>query len=340
MAYIKEIKNKKGKRYRIDYYDAQGVRHRDSFDVDYKTAKEIAGRLEYRKTMIKGGIIKNLKPNIGLEKVVSLYLTIAEVQKKTNTIEREQYIYKRLINYSGDVRIRFIDLGLLQEYITRRHNVDKVSPATIRIEIKTLKMFFNTLIAHGYLETNPTKGLKGPSVETKAIRFLTESEIFDLLNVIDSPDFKDLILAYLNTGARKEELLPARFSWDNINFDNRTISIMGKRDKTRVIPMNKTLFEILQRRKNDENREMPFDFSYQNIYPKIQIYYDRVNIKGADVHTLRRTFGSLLVQKGVSIFTVSKLLGHSSVIITENHYAALLESNLSEGVKKLENLFD
>ena len=338
MAIIKEIKSKKGKRYRIDYYDAQGIRHRDSFDVDYKTAKEIASKLEYRKTMIQSGVAKNLKPNIGLIKAVKLYFSIAEVQKKQNTLDRERYIYSRLIDYIGDIRIRHIDLGLLQGYVARRHNEDQVRPATISIEIRTLRMFFNNLIAHGYLESNPIKGIKGPRVENKSIRFLTQTEIFNLVNVIDDPNFRDLILSYLNTGARKEELLPARFTWDNVDLENRTLSITGKRDKTRAVPMNKTLYDILRRRKLVENRERPFDLEYQNIYPKLRIYYKRAGIKNADVHTLRRTFGSLLVQNGVNIYTVSKLLGHSSVTITEKHYAALLEDNLLEGVKTLEDL--
>lgn len=340
MAIIKEIKRKKGKRYRIDYYDAQGVRHRDSFDVDYKTAKEIAAKLEYRKSLVKGGVVSHLKPNIGLVKAVDQYFSIAEVQKKPNTLSREKYIFDRLIRYIGNIRIRHINLEILQGYVARRHKHDQVRPATIRIEIKTFRMFFNTLIAHGYLESNPITGIKGPNVENKPIRFLTKDEIFKLINVIDDPDFKDLILAYLNSGTRKEELLPARFTWDSVDLDSRSITVTGKRDKTRIIPMNKTLFDILNRRKNKENRELPFDFAYQNVYPKLQIYYERAAIKNADVHTLRRTFGSLMVQSGVPIFTVSKLLGHSSVTITENHYADLLEDNLLNGVKTLDGLID
>ncbi len=340
MANIKEIKRKKGKRYRIDYYDAQGVRHRDSFDVDYKTAKEIAAKLEYRKSLVKGGVVSHLKPNIGLVKAINQYFNIAEVQKKPNTLAREKFIFDRLVNYVGNIRIRHINLELLQGYVARRHKHDQVRPATIRIEIKTLRMFFNTLIDHGYLESNPINGIKGPAVQAKPIRFLTKDEILALITEIDDQNFKDLILAYLNSGTRKEELLPSRFSWDNVDLQNRSITVTGKRDKTRIIPMNKTLFGILDRRKNVETHKTPFDFAYHSIYPKLKIYYDRAGIKNADVHTLRRTFGSLMVQSGVPIFTVSKLLGHSSVTITENHYADLLEDNLVKGVQTLEGLTD
>ncbi|MCF7805120.1 MAG: hypothetical protein K9N46_04550 [Candidatus Marinimicrobia bacterium] len=55
-------------------------------------------------------------------------------------------------------------------------------------------------------------------------------------------------------------------------------------------------------------------------------------------YALRKTYGSLFGQNGVDIFTVSKLLVHSSVKVTEGHYAELLEKDLSEGIKVLDNL--
>ena len=51
--------------------------------------------------------------------------------------------------------------------------------------------------------------------------------------------------------------------------------------------------------------------------------FRRAGIEGVNVHTLRKTFSSWLVQSGVSIFEVSKLLGHSSVQITEQIYGDL-----------------
>jgi site-specific recombinase XerD len=68
----------------------------------------------------------------------------------------------------------------------------------------------------------------------------------------------------------------------------------------------------------------------------VKKYYKTANIENANIHTLRRTFGSIMVQQGVDIFTVSKLLGHSSVTVSEKHYADLLPSNLKAGVKVLE----
>lgn len=156
--------------------------------------------------------------------------------------------------------------------------------------------------------------------------------------VIDSQDYRDLVLMYINTGARREEILPIRFTWDNVDFERSVIKILGKRNKTRILLMNNTIREILQRRKYEEEHIYPLELNYEYIFKKIKKYFKAAGIENANIHTFRKTYGSLLVQSGVEIFTVSKLLGHSSVKVTEKHYVDLLPSNLSNSVKILDNI--
>ena len=56
----------------------------------------------------------------------------------------------------------------------------------------------------------------------------------------------------------------------------------------------------------------------------------RLDIKDARFHDLRRTFGLNLIKGGMPIFQVSKLLGHSSVKVTEEHYAPLLIDDIED----------
>ena len=50
----------------------------------------------------------------------------------------------------------------------------------------------------------------------------------------------------------------------------------------------------------------------------------------ANLHTLRKTAGALLIQGGVDIYRVSKFLGHSSVKVTEQHYVDLLQADYAD----------
>jgi len=74
------------------------------------------------------------------------------------------------------------------------------------------------------------------------------------------------------------------------------------------------------------------------MYKKIRKYFKVAGLKDVSIHTFRRTFGSILVQSGVDIFRVSKLCRHSSVLVTQKHYAELLDDNLSDSVKMLDKV--
>jgi len=62
------------------------------------------------------------------------------------------------------------------------------------------------------------------------------------------------------------------------------------------------------------------------------------SLQGLTVKNLRNTYGSRLVQNGAPIFTVSKLLGHSPVTVTEKHYAALSDEGKREAVNTLSKM--
>jgi len=172
----------------------------------------------------------------------------------------------------------------------------------------------------------------------KSSFYKPSDEINDLLEVIEKDGnlrFKNLVIAYLNTGARRTELLPPLFTWNNVNLQDRKILFQGKRDRKRYVPINNTLLSILL--ENQERGERyPFDFKPDYVSHKIKYYYKLADIEGANLHSLRKTFGSLLLQNGAAdLFTVSKLLGHSSVNTTEKYYVDLLDENFYNSVRKL-----
>ena len=194
---------------------------------------------------------------------------------------------------------------------------------------------FNFAVKTLYVERSPMIGVKSPKPRKKEVRFLTEDEIRRLLDSIDKPEFRNLIAAYLYTGARREELIPPLFTWDRVDFRNKQVRLIGKRDSVRYVPMNSSLEEILITHKSNGN-ENPFEFKPDYVSHKLADYYKIAGIENANVHVLRKTFGSLLIQKNLAdIFKVSKLLGHSSVRVTESHYVELLKENIDKPVEGL-----
>ena len=330
-------KNYKGRPgYIISYYDYRGNRKRKVVNCSKKEADMIATEIESKKNRFILGIDKEAGENFAFPKAVNFYFS--RNHKADNTEDRERRVYKAFMNYAGMVRIREIDQKHMMNYFLHRKEVDGITEATLGLEFRTFRAFFNFFVEQNYLSVSPMKGLKSPKVKDKPIRFLSITEINNLIDVIDDNNYRDLILMYINTGARRLEILKNNFTWDDIDFENRSITLHGKGNKVRTIPLVDIAYEILNRRKNIENRQYPFDLDYDAIFPRIKKYYKKANIKDANIHTLRKTFGSLLVQQEVNIFTVSKLMGHSNVLVTEKHYAGLSDKTLREAIIELDNL--
>ena len=100
--------------------------------------------------------------------------------------------------------------------------------------------------------------------------------------------------------------------------------------------MTATVKEILWNHQM-KGYEFPLRYGQDHVSHKLRDYYKKAKIKDATLHTLRKTFGSLLLQDGYAdIYTISKLLGHSSVKVTEQHYIYLLDENYQSSIDGME----
>ena len=102
--------------------------------------------------------------------------------------------------------------------------------------------------------------------------------------------------------------------------------------------MNDTLRVILQQIQK-ENVEIPFQFKPDYVTHKLGYYLEKAEIQGANCHSLRKTFGCILLQNNIAdLYTVSKLLGHSSIKTTERYYVDLIDENYRKSVRGLDAL--
>ena len=78
------------------------------------------------------------------------------------------------------------------------------------------------------------------------------------------------------------------------------------------------------------NKDKLWNYTKKYVSHKFKSEVRRLGIKNARFHDLRRTFGLNLIKQGMSIYKVSKLLGHKSVRTTEQHYAPLLTVEIED----------
>lgn len=192
------------------------------------------------------------------------------------------------------------------------------------------------------------RALDAPKVKIEAIplqwseaRYLTASEIQTLLRVAGHsfPEYARLIVVALNTGMRIGELLA--LSWQDIDLAAKKIRVRKslcrasgelkapKNGKQRDIFLNDAAVVALVAIPHRVGTV--FDISYSAAYDAITAIAAKAGLDGVAWHTLRHTFASLLVLEGVPLFTVGRLLGHSSVRITER-YAHLNDEKNKDAV--------
>ncbi len=85
-----------------------------------------------------------------------------------------------------------------------------------------------------------------------------------------------------------------------------------------------------QAKKIIRNQDELWNYSKDYVSHKFKKEVRRLKIKNARFHDLRRTFGLNLIKQGMSIYKVSRLLGHKSVRTTEQHYAPLLTTEIED----------
>jgi len=142
--------------------------------------------------------------------------------------------------------------------------------------------------------------------------------------------FRSYVEFMLNTGLRREEGL--QLGWDNVDLEKGVIFIGKTKDKdARIIPLTNQARLILERLGDGLFAGLKKNTATQKFISAAS----RAGLKGFKLHSLRHTFATRLIELGVDILTVSKLLGHSD-IRTTMIYAKSGVSVLRDAVARLD----
>lgn len=282
--------------------------------------------------------------DVTLDEFKKEFLNYATETLSHTTVKAYRSIWGIFQRFIGDKMLKYVsvkDCLQFQHHLAQRG----VMPSSVNEVLAKLHTAFQTGVTWNYLSDNPFKNVKRLKVQTEPPPFMTPEHITRFLETL--PTFwRGVFMFALLTGSRPSELVNLR--WEDLDFVRRTIQIGSKyfstkTRKVRVLPMHDALFSMLQDMKVKANGS-EFVFAKPNGQPYTAIYVSHV-FKDAirklelpeelHLHSTRHTFASLLVQSGVPIYSVSKLLGHSSVQMTQV-YAHLQPEQLSNEVHRLQ----
>lgn len=249
----------------------------------------------------------------------------------------------------GDTPIRDISTTHVESLLANMRKAGKANRTQVHLR-GILNVVINTAIQEGiYQGTNPCQRIIVKKKDNQRIRFLSPDDASRLLECLKerSIEVHDEAILALFCGLRAKEVFT--LTWADVDFDNQQLFIRDpKNQKDRFAFMTIEVEEMLRRRLPDRN-PAAYLFPKEDGGRQISIsgiFRDVVNELGFNraitdrrlkvvFHTLRHTFASWLVQDGTSLYTVSKLMGHSSIQMTMR-YAHLAPDHLRQAAGRLE----
>jgi integrase/recombinase XerC len=223
-----------------------------------------------------------------------------------------------------------------------------ISNNSINRKVSSLKSFYKFLQKTALREDNPLSKHKALKLAKKVQVPFTAKEIDAVIqNIAKEKDFdslrnKLLIELLYSTGIRRAELI--NLKGIDVNISDRTIKVLGKRNKERFVPILTSVLETLNqflelKTINIFNSEFLLITSKGNklyetlVYRIINSYFSQVSSKvKKSPHILRHSFATHLLNEGADLNSVKELLGHSSLASTQ-----VYTHNSLDAIKKVYN---
>ena len=283
---------------------------------------------------------------------IKLSSFIAEYKSYVKNTYSEKYLTKavtpsfnRLQAFLPDSPLEYITSKNIDQFISSVYAKSKFAASLYH---RTLKAAFNKAVIWNYIQENPFNKIKSPKVVKSFPVYLSEAELILILNKTEDQLLKDIFTTAYYTGMRLNELLSMKWNWIDFNQEIITIKISDdfntKNKKERIIPIHPKIKKIFLRYfPIPGNTKCSFIF-FRKSGIKLNGEFISKQFKKAvrsaelndDIHfhSLRHSFASNLVQRGVSLYVVKELLGHEDIKTTQV-YSHLTQDSLSMAVNFL-----
>ncbi|MCZ6776367.1 MAG: site-specific integrase, partial [Ignavibacteria bacterium] len=265
---------------------------------------------------------------------------------KTNYSATTLPIYRRamdnLLSFAGDISLSSLSAWHFDQYKTQR--LKTISPVTVNIELRALKAAMNIAVRWKLLEKSPFERLQLARLPEKAPAYFSKSDFEKLISIIQEGWLRDIVLFAALTGMRRGEVV--NLCWADVDLSRHLAHIQSnptfktKTGKRRTVPLSDAAYHLLMQRANSSPCEYVFSLNDSKVMAnwvthKLKRYIRRLDLDDRlRFHSLRHTFASWLVQDGVSLYEVQKLVGHSNIAVTQV-YSHLQPEHLHDTVNRI-----
>lgn len=249
----------------------------------------------------------------------------------SKTVKSYLYYNKQFIKFASKSprEIKNEDIKKYLEYLIKDK---KFSSSTVNLVINALKFYYKQI-----LKRKMFFDIKQAKKEKKLPIVLSKQEIDKMIKVIKNPKHKFVIQFLYSTGMRVSEVVKVKMK--DIDFDRKLILIRcGKGKKDRYTLLANSLIKILKRqsklKKKNDYLFTSFDgkkhWHVMSVQKIIKSASELAGIrKNVSAHTLRHSFATHLLEKGIDIRYIQELLGHKNLETTQI-YTKVANNILSE----------
>ena len=265
------------------------------------------------------------------------------------TIENYERDIKKFEVYSREFSIDYKKLSKENIFDFHSDLSSSIGPRSFSRILSSLRTFYKYLFSQNIvndLVLNSVQTYPSPKFKKSIPSFLSQEKIYEVLDKIDLSDKHELIkvrdkaiiMLFFTSGLRLEEMTSLVLG--DIDLDNNSIKVLGKGGKERYSNFDKFTKELIIKYlakikkypllKSNINNNLFVDKDNKSLSRNNIQYIVMNNLKGLSLssygpHTLRHSFATHLLNKGVGISAIQSLLGHTKLSSTQIYTHVSLE---------------
>lgn len=284
-----------------------------------------------------------------LETLIQGYILHAEASRYSDaTIHQYKQIFRDFIAGIQARTLNDVDSDDVEMFLALKENV---SDSTLAKYHTALCSLFSWALAQRFVEENIMRYVARPKPEERAVQPFTEHEVRAMLGACERSKTytrpgkapcnnarptadRDIaiILTLVDTGVRASELCGLQIA--SVDFKKRDLIVFGKGDKERVLPFDartgQAIWTYLATRKADDPRvDEPLfvstrtgdAFDRQALRRLLVHIGERAGVSGVHPHKFRHTFAINYLRNGGDIFTLQRMMGHTSLEMVKRYLA-------------------
>ena len=272
---------------------------------------------------------------VTVDNAISEYMLEQRIRGNSDkTLKYYEYVFVKFKKYCNCTLVSEIDLPTCKKYLICLMDCG-INSVSVQSYVRGFRAFLSWLYSCGYLTENLSLEFKLPKAHKAVINILTSKEIDLLLSYFDTSSFLgsrnlSICLLMLGSGLRCGEVVS--LECECVHLDEKYVIVDGKCDKERIVPISQEmvykLLDYISKRDFDKNRQRCRMFFCMSDGEPItnetvkNLFRDLKRINGLEriyPHLLRHTFATMYLENGGNIYSLQRILGHTSLEMVKRY---------------------